>query len=107
HITDQNEDPDHEKINHAAQLAENNDPTFYLKFTEIFPYFSQNLLEISSKLSQSDLEYCALMKMNFDTKKIAIIKKISAGAVESKKHRIRKKLNISSEEDIYIWLMDK
>jgi hypothetical protein len=31
-----------------------------------------------------------MMKLNFDTKKIASIKRLSIGAVESKKYRIRK-----------------
>ncbi|HFK5529509.1 TPA: hypothetical protein ACGZ99_003592 [Elizabethkingia anophelis] len=105
--TDKKEDPDHEKINQAAALAENNDPAFYIKFIETFPSFSQNLLNINPNLTESDLEYCAMIKLNFDTKKIAVIKKISVGAVESKKHRIRKKLGVNSEEDIYIWLLDK
>ncbi|MCL1668560.1 hypothetical protein M2T82_10850 [Elizabethkingia ursingii] len=98
---------DHKKLDQIIELAENNNTVFYLKFQEIFPVFNQKLLNINPKLTQSDLEYCALMKLNFDTKKIAIIKKTSVGAVESKKHRIRKKLNITSEENIYIWLIDK
>ncbi|CAM3687156.1 tetratricopeptide repeat protein [Elizabethkingia occulta] len=98
---------DHKKLDHVIELAENNNTAFYLKFQEIFPDFNQKLLNINPRLTQSDLEYCAMMKLNFDTKKIAIIKKTSVGAVESKKHRIRKKLNITSEENIYIWLIDK
>jgi len=98
---------DHKKLDQIIELAENNNTAFYLKFQEIFPDFNQKLLNINQRLTQSDLEYCAMMKLNFDTKKIAIIKKTSVGAVESKKHRIRKKLNITSEENIYIWLIDK
>ncbi|AQX85198.1 hypothetical protein I6H88_20065 [Elizabethkingia bruuniana] len=98
---------DHKRLNQLIEIAESNNSTFYLKFQEVFPDFNQALLNINQKLTQSDLEYCAMMKLNFDTKKIATIKKNSVGAVESKKHRIRKKLNITSEENIYIWLIDK
>ncbi|MDR2230763.1 MAG: hypothetical protein LBE39_14950 [Flavobacteriaceae bacterium] len=98
---------DHEALNLLIGLAEKDDPSFYFKFNEAFPNFSDNLLKISPKLTQSDIEYCAMMKLNFDTKKIASIKRLSIGAVESKKYRIRKKLDISTEENIYIWLMDK
>ncbi|CAM3683613.1 hypothetical protein ELOC111193_16520 [Elizabethkingia occulta] len=97
----------HETLNLLIGLAEKDDPSFYFKFNEVFPNFSDNLLKISPKLTQSDIEYCAMMKLNFDTKKIASIKRLSIGAVESKKYRIRKKLDISTEENIYIWLMDK
>ncbi|CAI9676075.1 MULTISPECIES: tetratricopeptide repeat protein [Elizabethkingia] len=103
-----NEDTDdHKKLNQLIEMAESNNSAFYLKFQEVFPDFNQTLLNRNQKLTQSDLEYCAMMKLNFDTKKIAIIKKNSVGAVESKKHRIRKKLNITSDENIYIWLMNK
>ncbi|MDV3505522.1 hypothetical protein CMU89_02125 [Elizabethkingia anophelis] len=97
----------HETLNLLINLAEKDDPSFYFKFNDVFPDFNENLLKISPKLTQSDLEYCAMMKLNFDTKKIASIKRLSIGAVESKKYRIRKKLDISTEENIYVWLMDK
>ncbi|HFK5529510.1 TPA: hypothetical protein ACGZ99_003593 [Elizabethkingia anophelis] len=106
-VPDPEESIDIEKLNLLTELAQNNDPAFNIKFGEVFPGFNQNLLNINAKLTQSDLEFCALMKMNFDTKGIAVIKKMSAEAVKSKKHRIRKKLNINPEENIYIWLMDK
>ncbi len=112
HITESPVGNEEEQLNHETlslliNLAEQDDPSFYLKFNEIFPGFSENLLKISPKLTQSDMEYCAMMKLNFDTKKIASIKRLSIGAVESKKYRIRKKLDISTEENIYVWLMDK
>ncbi len=112
HITESPVENEEEQLNHETlslliNLAEQDDPSFYLKFNEIFPGFSENLLKISPKLTQSDMEYCAMMKLNFDTKKIATIKRLSVGAVESKKYRIRKKLDISTEENIYVWLMDK
>lgn len=111
-ITDKATESEEEQLNHEVlnlliDLAEKEDPSFYFKFNEVFPGFSDKLLKISPKLTQSDLEYCAMMKLNFDTKKIASIKRLSIGAVESKKYRIRKKLDISTEENIYIWLMDK
>jgi len=99
------ENKDLHRLDHIIELALNNDKSFFLKFCEIFPAFSQTLLSISSQLTPSDLEYCALMKLNFDTKQIAIVKKTSVSSVESRKYRIRKKLNIDSSENIYKWLM--
>ncbi|MFP3598635.1 tetratricopeptide repeat protein [Chryseobacterium sp. SIMBA_029] len=92
-------------LNDIIELAKNNSHTFYLKFSEMFPAFNRKLLEITPQLTPSDLEYCALMKLNFDTKQIAVLKKASIGSVETRKSRIRKKLNISNSENIYTWLM--
>lgn len=94
-------------IQPLIEMAKSNNAAFYFQFKQVFPGFNQSLLHINPKMLQSDLEYCALIKLNFSSKEIAHIKKISVGAVESKKHRIRKKLNLSAEENIYVWLMDK
>ncbi|MGG5210985.1 hypothetical protein ACQWU4_18850 [Chryseobacterium sp. MIQD13] len=96
---------DSQELNIIIELAKNNSPSFPLKFSELFPTFNQKLLEINPQLTPSDLEYCALMKLNFDTKQIATFKKSSVGSVETRKSRIRKKLNIINSENIYVWLM--
>lgn len=96
-----------ETLNKLVSLAHENNPKFYEKFKEAYPYFYKRLLKVNPKLSYSDLEYCALIRLNLDTKKIATIKRSTVGAIESKKYRIRKKLDISTEENIYIWMMDK
>ncbi|TDX82553.1 hypothetical protein [Epilithonimonas xixisoli] len=101
----QQESTNPQELSHIIELARNNDPSFNLKFSELFPSFNQNLLKISPQLTLSDLEYCALMKLNFDTKQIATFKKTSITSVESRKYRIRKKLSIGNSENIYTWLM--
>jgi tetratricopeptide (TPR) repeat protein len=96
---------DSQELNNVIELAKANSSSFSLKFSEVFPTFNQKLLEINPQLTPSDLEYCALMKLNFDTKQIATFKKSSIGSVETRKSRIRKKLNIINSENIYTWLM--
>ncbi|MGG5210632.1 tetratricopeptide repeat protein [Chryseobacterium sp. MIQD13] len=96
---------DSKMLNQVINLARDNDESFYFKFLELFPDFNQKLLSVNPQLTLSDLEYCALMKLNFDTKQIAVYKKLSISSVESKKYRIRKKLNITSQESIYTWFM--
>ncbi len=90
--------------NHLTNLALQNDPSFYLTFLELHPDFQEKLLKINSTIKTSDIEFCAYIKLNLETKQIATIKKISVRAVEGKKYRIRKKLGISAEENMYIWL---
>lgn len=89
--------------NHLISLALNNDSSFYLTFLETFPDFGEKLLRINPLVKISDIEFCAYIKLNLETKQIATLKKISVRAVEGKKYRIRKKLGISAEENMYIW----
>lgn len=89
-----------ENITDVLELAETNSPLFLEKFQSCFPDFTPSVLHINPKLIYSEIHLCALMRLNFDTKKIALITKSSVRAIESKKYRIRKKLHISPEINI-------
>ncbi|BAP30477.1 uncharacterized protein CHSO_1440 [Chryseobacterium sp. StRB126] len=95
-----------ENLKELIKLAKSNDESFFTRFSEVFPDFNQQLLQINPQLIRSDLEYCALIKLKFDTKEIARYKKVSINSVVSKKYRIRKKLNISTDENIYTWMLN-
>lgn len=93
-------------LKELIELAQKNDKSFHLKFSEVFTTFNQRLLNINPQLTHSDLEYCALIKLKFDTKEIAKYRNVTINSVVSKKYRIRKKLNISTSENIYTWMLD-
>lgn len=95
-----------EVLRELVQLAKNDDKSFLLRFSEAFPAFNQKLISINPQLTHSDLEYCALIKLKFDTKEIARYKNVTINSVVSKKYRIRKKLNISTDENMYTWMLN-
>lgn len=95
---------DSEELKFITHLAMSNDPCFFLKFKEFDSIFIKKLLELSPKLVAAELELCALMRLSFETKEIARYTRQSVRAVESKKFRIRKKLNIVSELDLSVWM---
>ncbi len=78
-------------IQPLIEMAKSNNAAFYFQFKQVFPGFNQSLLHINPKLLQSDLEYCALIKLNFSSKEIAHIKKNIGWCGRKQKHRIRKK----------------
>ncbi|SIS87649.1 helix-turn-helix transcriptional regulator [Chryseobacterium gambrini] len=98
HLTDEN-------IEEIFRLAEKNSVLFFERFQIFFPGFIPAILEINPNLIHSELYFCALMKLDFDTKKIAQCTNNSIRAVESKKYRIRKKLNIPSDININSFLL--
>lgn len=85
------------------ELIKKNDPGFMFYFDEKFDGFTQKLLKINPNLSTSELEICALMKLNISTKNIARYKYIAPKTVQNKKSIIRKKLNIASDVDLNKW----
>lgn len=96
-----------EKNQALRKLALDNNIAFLPSFLEVHPQFKENLLKINPTLINSDLEFCAILKIKLNSQQISSSKKISVRAVDSKKYRIRKKLSISSSENIYQWMSDK
>ncbi|QIG89308.1 hypothetical protein G6R40_06270 [Chryseobacterium sp. POL2] len=95
---------DPELILYLTELAYKNDKMFFISFLKIFPEFSSKLTKINPSIKSTDVEFCALLKLNLNTKEIARIRKLSVRAVEAKKYRIRKKLGISTKDCMYNWI---
>jgi tetratricopeptide (TPR) repeat protein len=93
-----------EELKEVVKLAVSNHPSFLLKFNEFDPGFRKKLVSIAPSLVATEMEFCALLRLNFETKEIARYTKCSVRAVEGKKYRIRKKLHITSEQDICLWM---
>lgn len=97
-----NEEP-HEAYNKLLDLTKKNDPAFMFTFEKMYPDFSEKLLKINPLLSNSEIEFCAFLKLKLSTKEIAKITFIEPRTVQNKKYRIRKRLDIPTTSDIYNW----
>ena len=86
------------------QLAKNNDISFLEKFHEIYPNVSQKLLIINPDLTKDNLAFCALIWLGFSSKDIAEFTFMQHRSVQIKKSRLRKKLNLGSDVDLYQFL---
>jgi tetratricopeptide (TPR) repeat protein len=82
-------------------LAKEKKVDFFPKFQETYPELCEELLKINSNLSRSDLAFCALIWLGFSSKEIAQSISMEHRSVQTKKYRIRKKLNLESETDLY------
>ena len=92
-------------LKEIVELAMANDPAFMIKFQEFHPVFIQRLMERAPSLVNTELLICAQLRLGFYTKEIARYTKASVRSIEGKKHRIRKKLDIATNEDINVWMM--
>ncbi|MCW3160467.1 helix-turn-helix transcriptional regulator [Chryseobacterium oryctis] len=95
-----------ENIKDILDLAETNSSLFLERFQTYFPNFLPDLLKINSNLISSEIYICALIRLNFDTKKIASCTNSSVRAIESRKYRIRKKLGIPSDVNINNFILN-
>jgi DNA-binding CsgD family transcriptional regulator len=96
------------QINTAFQeivsLAKNNSPNFLIRFREVYPFFCDKIIEAYPEIQNSELTFCAYLRLNFTTKEISNSIFVTPKTVQMRKYRLRKKLNISSDKDIYIWM---
>ena len=69
------------------------------QFNALNPLFAQVLMRQFPKLSQADLQYCALVRMNLTTKEIASLLNIEPRSIYVKKYRIMEKMNLNKDDD--------
>ncbi len=92
-----------EDYSKLLEMLKKKDPAFMPYFDEVFPEFTQRLLKTNPKIIQSEIEFCALLKLKISTKDITRYRNITPKTAQNKKYLIRKKLSIPTETDIYHW----
>ena len=73
---------------------------FVLHFDEINNDFLKKLKSKFSKLSKTDMKVCAYLQLNLSSKEIAQLMNISVRGVEIARYRLRKKLNLETEQNL-------
>lgn len=70
-----------------------------LKFDLIYPGFVEGLKKNYPRLTQNDIQFCMLIKLNIPLKDIASIFNISMPGIYKKKYRLEEKLNLKGNDD--------
>ncbi|MDD5150856.1 MAG: hypothetical protein PHC28_10340 [Flavobacterium sp.] len=85
-------------------MAKKNNPLFFNSFKELYPDFYAKLIAMQSELTPTEQKVCFYLKLKFSTKEIADYTFVSAKAIQNRKNRLRKRLNIPERDDIYAWV---
>jgi hypothetical protein len=80
------------------------DNTFEIQMDELHQEFFRKLKEHFPSLSNNDLRLCAYLKIGLNSKEIAEILNIQPSSSYISRSRLRKKLNLKAEEDLYDFL---
>jgi len=78
--------------------------TFEIQIDELHQEFYQKLKQQFKGLSANDLRLCAYIKIGLNSKEIAEILNIQPSSAFISRSRLRKKLNLAPEEDLYGFL---
>ncbi len=85
---------------HDAEKNNANWEQFASHFDEINNNFLKKLKQRFPTLSNSDLKVCAYLQLQLSSKEIAQLMAISLRGVEIRRYRLRKKLNLPTEESL-------
>ena len=73
-------------------------------FDMLYPEFIEALVTEYPQLTKNEIKHCIYIKLQLDTKTIAEILHINPESVRMTRYRIKKKLNLEQETDIYSYL---
>ena len=77
---------------------------FYKKVDELSSSFYARLNNQFEGLTKTEVRLCSFIKLNLNTKQIATLQNINPSSVKMSRNRLRKKLNLSPDEDLTAFL---
>ena len=94
-------------IKQIDYIIDNNDEWEQLKmhFETVFSGFYDKLLTEYPALSETELRHCMFIKLHIQTKEIARILNVDPRSVQTARYRIKKKLNLTEEQDLRSFLI--
>ena len=87
-------------------LAKQNDESFLPEFKKLYPELSSKIEKASSKITKNDFILLGMIWLNFSSKNIARYTFVQHKTIQTKKYRLRKKLNLPNGTDLYQWLLE-
>ncbi len=79
------------------------DNSFMPIFLDTHSVFVNKINKLFPRLTETELEVCALIKLGLNTKEIAIATNSTYKAIESAKYRLRKKMNLDSNTNLMLF----
>jgi hypothetical protein len=75
-------------------------------FNHVNTEFFNKLKDLYPDLSQNDLKFCAYLSMNLSSKEMAQLMNVTIKAIEVGRYRLRKKLHLKPETNLYEFLIE-
>lgn len=77
---------------------------FEVRFKEVYNDFYDSLYKLYPDLSPNEIKICAFLRLNMTTKDISLITHQSVKTINTARFRLRKKLNIDTQENLINFL---
>lgn len=86
-----------EEITSEEELWED----FKVQFEKTRPSFFEKLKKLAPNLSINDLKHCTYIVSNLKSKEVALLTNVSPRSVETARYRIKKKMNLNKDQNLY------
>ncbi|MBD8084291.1 tetratricopeptide repeat protein [Chryseobacterium caseinilyticum] len=93
-----------ESFEEVVQLAKDNSPEFFTRFTEVYPDVVSKLLEKDSRLRVTELTLCAYFYLGFTSKDVALYTFKAVNTVRNRRQNLRNKFDIPADKNMELWL---
>ncbi|MBE4948577.1 tetratricopeptide repeat protein [Chryseobacterium culicis] len=93
-------------LNDLDKMATANSPFFISRFKEVYPEFYEKLTSQYPELTSHDLKFIAYVRLNMTNKEIGQCTNVTVRAVETKKYRLKKKLELPADIDFGTWVSE-
>ncbi|KOS05582.1 hypothetical protein AM493_05695 [Flavobacterium akiainvivens] len=93
-----------ERYEELVKLSGENSQAFILAFDQTYPDFTKRILDINPGITHDELELLAMIKLNLSSKEISAIKFVQPKTVQNRRHLARKKLGLSTSDNLYKWV---
>jgi len=85
--------------------SDNDWEVFKSYFSEVHDNFDKKLMSVYPEISEKELRMAAFIKMNLSTKEIAVMLNVLPESVLKSKYRLKKKLRLGKDIDLYQYLV--
>lgn len=90
----------------GTQIAEKQKRVFQQNIQEVNHQFFDKLSTLFGDLTKTERELAGLLRMELSNKEIATLRNMEVSSVKRARNRLRKKLDLSPEQDIYTFLKE-
>ncbi len=74
-------------------------------YQKLYPIFTKNLVRIHPSLSSTEIELCQMTRLGLKNKEIAELMYITLGSLRVSKSRLRKKMELPTEQNLQSYLV--
>lgn len=80
--------------------------SFFSNFEKLYPNFKISLFKICPNLTANEIKLAAFLRLNLSSKEISKLLNVNPESVNKARYRLRKKLNLSSKEDLSNYILN-